>query len=191
MPLLAAAGLACRGRCPPARNDCFDAIKTWEDARIAGIITQAQKAELRTLDPAEYQHIKTWPAVFDPRWVATYKERPFADREHHLFINERGEYEMVEVKEVPNAAGGRARVWLFQRPAEPANTYAVVWGAEERASLELPLAPERLKVMRPFGRTIPFEQTAARCSIPVTDRLWLRLENLQPDEAARLLKNQN
>ena len=63
--------------------------------------------------------------------------------------------------------------------------------AEERASLELPLAPERLKVMRPFGRTIPFEQTAGRCSIPVVDRLWLRLENLKPDEAARLLKDQN
>lgn len=175
----------------PRANDCFDAIKTWEDARIAGIITQAQKAELRTLDPAEYQHIKTWPAVFDPRWIATYKEKPFADREHHLFIHERGDYELVEVKEVPNAAGGRVRAWLFQRSAEPANTYAVVWAAREGIDLQLPLAPERLKVMRPFGRMIPFEHTDARCSIPVADRLWLRLENLKPDVAARLLKDQN
>lgn len=173
----------------PRANDCFDAIKTWEDARIAGIITQSQKAGLRTLDPAEYQHIKTWPAIFDPRWVATYKEKPFADREHHLFINERGEYEMVEVKEVPRAAGGRARVWLFQRPAEPANSYAVVWGVKEPVTLRLPLAPDRLRVMRPFGRTIPFERTAAQCSVPVADRLWLRLENVKLDEAARLLKD--
>ncbi len=93
------------GAAHPRADDCFDTIKTWEDARIAGKLTDAQHTMLKTLDPKEYEYVKTWHAVFLPQWIDAWSKKPFRDQEHHLFVNERGEYELVPIREVPAVAG--------------------------------------------------------------------------------------
>ncbi len=50
----------------PRAEDCFEVIRTWENARIEGKLSPSQLAMLKTLDPKQYQFIKTWPALFAP-----------------------------------------------------------------------------------------------------------------------------
>ena len=106
---------------------------------------------LKTLDPKEYRFIRTWPALFGPQWIEAWSKKPFRDQEHHLFVNERGEYELVPIREVPDLAGGRIRAYVFQRPATPGDTYALLWDSEGKRNLRLPVAADRLTLMRPFG----------------------------------------
>jgi hypothetical protein len=171
----------------PRAQDCFDTIKTWEDARIGGKITDDQRAALKTLDPREYQHIKIWNAIFDPRWSATYKQGTFNDREHHLFVNERGEYELVEIREVAGVAGGRVKAYLFQRADEPRDAYAMLWAVKEETNLRLNVSPERVTLMRPFGKAVPFEKTQNECVAPVGGRCYLHLSGATLDQAAQIL----
>jgi len=87
----------------PRADDCFDVIKTWEDARLAGKLTEAQRAMLKTQTDRRY--VKVWDAVFKPmdqRLEQSHLQRPGAP----LFTNERGEYELVPAREVSEMAGG-------------------------------------------------------------------------------------
>ena len=100
----------------PRAEDCFDTIKTWEDARIAGKLTDAQRTMLKTLDPKDYRIRQGLArAVFCPNGSTPGARGPSSDQEHHLFVNERGEYELVPIREVPGVAGGRVKAFLFQR----------------------------------------------------------------------------
>ena len=62
---------------------------------------------LKTLDPKEYRYVKIWDAVFRPEWTNAWGKATFQDQEHHLFLNERQEYELVPVRELPEVGGGR------------------------------------------------------------------------------------
>jgi hypothetical protein len=172
----------------PRAEDCFDTIRVWEDARLAGALSETQKKMLRTLDPREYQYIKTWHALFLPRWVDAWSKEMFSDQEHHLFANEQGDYELVPVREVAEVADGRAKAFLFQRASEPDDTYAVLWANEGTIRLTVPVKPDRLTVMRPFGAAVSFEKREESAIVPVGRRCYLRLAGIGMDRADRILK---
>ncbi|MCL5282887.1 MAG: hypothetical protein M1376_23630 [Planctomycetes bacterium] len=159
----------------PRAEDCFDTIKTWEDARITGKLTNAQRTMLKTLDPKDYEYVKVWDAVFLPRWVDAWSKGTFHDQEHHLFVNEHGEYELAPIREVPAVAGGRVKAFLFHRASHPDDTYAV-------------LAPERVTVMRPFGTQLPLEKGPSGVVVPVGSRRYLRLAGIGADQATQILR---
>jgi len=142
---------------------------------------------LKTLDPGEYQFIKTWHAVFLPRWVDAWSKGVFNDQEHHLFFNEQGEYELVPVREVPQVAAGRVKAFLFHRLSESDDTYAVLWANEGRIDLTLPIFPEHLTVMRPFGAPVSFEKQGERAIVEVGNRRYLRLAGIGSDQAIHIL----
>jgi hypothetical protein len=170
-------------------QDCFDTIKTWEDARIAGRLTEAQRTMLKTLDPKEHRYVKVWHAVFAPQWIEAWSKRPFHDQEHHLFLNERGEYELVPIREVPVVAGGRVKAFLFHRAAQPDDTYVVLWANQDELSLSLPMSPERLTVVHPFGTQLPFEKTESALVVPIGNRRYLRLAGIGTEQATQILKD--
>jgi hypothetical protein len=172
----------------PRAEDCFDTITTWEDARIGGRLTDAQRTMLRTLDPKDYQYVKVWDALFAPRWIDAWSNKPFHDQEHHLFVNERGEYELVPIREVSAVAEGRIKAFLFQRGAQPDDTYVVLWARQGELSVLLPVPPERLTVMRPFGVQLPFEESSAGVVISVGSRRYLRLTGMGAEQATTILK---
>jgi hypothetical protein len=172
----------------PRADDCFDTLKTWEEARLSGQIDLSRRARLKTLDPREYQFVKIWHAVFLPQWVETWKKDTFADQEHHLFVNEQGRYELVPIREVPDMAGGRVKAYVFHRAAQSADTYVVLWAKQGELKVALPVAPDRLTVMRPFGTPVPFESDPSGARVPIADRRYLRLAGISPDEAVRLLR---
>ncbi len=172
----------------PRAEDCFETIKTWEDARIAGKLTQAQRQMLKTLDPSEYRYVKVWHAVFGPQWIDAWSKGSFNDQEHHLFLNEQGEYELVPVREVPAVAGGRAKAFVFQRAAEPQNIFVVLWAKQGELALTLPLSPERLTVMRPFGTSVAFEKGPSGPVVAIGSRHYLRLAGIGTEQAIRILQ---
>ena len=172
----------------PRAEDCFDTIRVWEDARLSGAFSEAQKKMLRTLDPSEYQYIKTWHALFLPRWVDAWSKGTFSDQEHHLFVNERAEYELVPVREVSKVAAGRVKAFLFQRPSKPGDAYVVLWANESEIRLTVPVKPERLKVMRPFGAAVSFERRKDSAIVSVGSRCYLRLAGVGMDRADGILK---
>jgi hypothetical protein len=171
----------------PRAEDCFDTIRTWEDARIAGKLADVQRTMLKTLDPKDYEYVKVWNALFLPRWIDAWSKGTFNDQEHHLFVNERGEYELVPIREVPGVAGGRVKAFLFHRASQPEDTYVVLWANKGELSLTLPVAPERLTVVRPFGTQLPLEKGPSGVVVPVGNRRYLRLAGIGSEEAVQLL----
>jgi len=171
----------------PRAEDCFDVIRTWEDARIAGRLTDTQRAMLKTLDPSEYRYVKVWHAVFLPRWVDAWSKGAFNDQEHHLFLNEQGQCELVPIREVPGAAGGRVKAFLFRRPAQPDDTYVLLWAREGEMRLTLAVSPGRLTVMFPFGVVQPCEPAGDSVTVTVGGRRYLRLAGIGTDQAIQIL----
>jgi hypothetical protein len=85
-------------------------------------------------------------------------------------------------------AGGRMKAFLFQRPSQPNDTYVVLWANQGELNLTLPVSPERLTVMRPFGTQLPFEKNDSGVVVPVGSRRYLRLAGLGAEQTIQILK---
>ena len=144
----------------PRPEDCFDVIKIWEDARIEGRLSREQKDALKDLD-----------------------------QEHHLFINEDGEYELVPIRQLDGVAGGHApRAWLFTRETEPGAAYAILW-EDDDAELIVDFPAARLTLLRPFGVTLEgVREEEGRTRVMVGSRRYLRFEGLGVAEAGGVLQ---
>ena len=172
----------------PRLKDCLDVIRLWEDARIEGKLTDAHREMLRTLDKKDYRYIKVWNALLDKIWVDTWKNVEFTDQEHHLFINERGEHELVAINEIPDVADGFFKAYSFRRETRPDDTYILIWAVAGEADLLLPVAPDRLTVMRPFGTRLPVEVKQGKAVVPVGGRKYLILAGMKETRAIELLR---
>lgn len=167
----------------PRAEDCLDVIKTWEDARIGRKLTPGQKQMLRTVDPKDHEFIKTWHAVLLDSRVKTWKDQPFADQEHHLFVNEKGEYELVPIKPLAPMAGGKVKAYAFQREGRPGDTYVLLWATGPDVELRLALAPEQVTLMRRFGKPLSLKAESGRTVVPVGSRRYLCLRGVSPNGA--------
>jgi hypothetical protein len=172
----------------PRADDCFDTIKTWEDARIGHKLTDAQKAVLRTLDPSEYRYVKVWHAVFGPQWIDAWSKGTFRDQEHHLFVNEQGQYELVPIREIPAVANGRVKAFLFPRATQPDDTFVVLWAQQGEWNLTLAVPPERVTVMRPFGTQLSFAKGESSAIVAIGSRRYLRFANMGAEQAIQILQ---
>ena len=175
----------------PRVEDCFDTIRIWEEARIAGKLTEAQRTMLKTLNPKEYRYVKVWHAVFLPQWIDAWSKGTFNDQEHHLFLNERGEYELVPIHEVQTVVDGRVKAFIFQRAGQPDDTYVILWANQGEVSLTLPVSPDCLAVMRPFGTQLPFEKGDSSAILLVGSRCYLRLVGVGTEQAIKILTRSN
>ena len=172
----------------PRLEDCLNVIRLWEDARIENKLTDAHREMLRTLDKDEYQYIKVWDALLDKVWIDTWKNVEFTDQEHHLFVNEHGEHELVKISEIPDVAGGFFRAYSFCREARPDDTCILIWAMTGEADLLLPVAPDRLMVMKPFATRLPVEVKEGRAVVPVGGRKYLILAGMKEARARELLR---
>lgn len=171
----------------PRGEDCLDVIKVWEDARIKNRLTDAQREMLRTLDPKQHQFVKVWDAVMKKDWVETWSKAKLADQEHHLFINERGDPELVPIDEIPDVAGGFFTAYRFRRTAQPNETYILIWAVKGEANLLLPVAPGHVRAMRPFGTRQPVRAEGGKAVVSVGGRTYLVLTGMGTDRAKQAL----
>ena len=107
--------------------------------------------------------------------------------EHHLFANERGRYEMVEVVELPKLADGAVKAFMFQRETQPADTYVLVWATGDDVRLRLPLAPDRLHAMRPLDNRLRVQADGDASLVTIGNRAYLRLIGTDMHGAQRIL----
>jgi hypothetical protein len=172
----------------PRAEDCLEVIETWEDARIEGKLSEAQRAMLKTRDPRDHQFVKVWHAVLSKRWIDAWSKAKFADQEHHLLVNEKGDYEVVPIQEIPGLCGGRVRAYMFQRASQPGTTYVLIWAVKNEARLALPIPPERLALLMPFGKRLAIQAKDGQAIVPVGSRRYLVFTGIGAQEAGHVVR---
>lgn len=177
----------------PRWEDCLDAIRTWEDARLENHLSDTQREMLRNVRPEDAHYVPCydqrgiWENIRANRGLTPVQQRILADRrEHHLFANEQGEYELVPITEVPL---GRTAVkaYTFQRASRPKDTYVLIWAVDGEVELQLPVADNSLSAMRPFGTEIPLRRTAGKTVVTISGRSYLVFAGLAVEETTRIL----
>jgi hypothetical protein len=177
----------------PRWEDCLEVIKLWEEARIGRALSEAQLAALRNVEPGQEQFI---PCLVARRVWDQFKRRPTPTQraivegrqQWHLFRGEQLQHELVAIEEIPDAAGGQVRAFAFRRTRRPNDTYLLVWSVGAAVPLRLPLPPDRLRAMRPFGKPHPVEAEGEGSIVRIAGRTYLLLPGMEPDEARSLLQ---
>ena len=126
----------------PRRDDLLEVIRRWEDVRARKWLTPAQKAALKS-----------------------------PTREHHLYVNERGEYELHEIEMLPPPPKAKSiRAFVFE-----CNGRRVIccWHISGAATIEAPLGPNGASVVREVS-----SRTYLETSIPREAAIaaWARCE---------------
>ena len=173
----------------PRGEDCLAVFKTWEDARLGNHLSPGQREQLKNVSPPDAHYVpcfeqrKMLERVLKDRDLTPAQRRILADRrEHHLFLNEQGRYELVEIEEVSGVAEGKIRAFTFHRAAKPGDAYALVWAAKGEQHVEFPLpAPQ---AMRPFG--VP---SGNSLEIVIGPRTYLFLPGMGSNQSKDYLRN--
>jgi hypothetical protein len=180
-------------RSNPRADDCLAVMKIWEDARLGNHLTPADCQTLRNVKPEDacyvtcYEQREVTQIIHSPEKQSAAQRRILADRrEHHLFLNEKERYELVEIEEVAGVAGGRVKAFVFTRADRPGDTMAIIWAIEGELRLAIPR--RGLTAMRPFGQAHAVEPTADGTRLVVGSRTYLVFGATAPAEATRLLR---
>ena len=90
--------------------------------------------------------------------------------EFHLFLNERGEYELVRWEQIPDLCGGQVRAFVFERRGE---RYVAYWHVSGEGTM---LLPEECKVESAEckGESGEFGVENGKLRVPVGNRRYLR-----------------
>ncbi len=178
----------------PRIDDCLAVLKIWEDARLGNHLTDADCRRLRIVPPENAHYVSCYrqrgiyQTYCDNGDLADWQRRILADRrEHHLFINRHGRYELVDIEEIPDVAHGKLKACLFQRQGEPNNTYVLAWAVED--PLQLRLGDRRITAMRPFGHELPCPTGADSCQFLIGPRTYLCLRDVDRAGARRILQS--
>ena len=119
----------------PRLDDCLATLRLWEEALVKNRLSQEQKSMLRTLDPACHRYL---PCYLQRKMRTEEGVRADASLtpneqehllrlgpEHHLFINEKGNHELVACDEIPRVADGAVKAYRFCRSSRPNDTYVL------------------------------------------------------------------
>ena len=179
----------------PRAQDCLHVIKTWEDARIGNHLTEAHRRQLRNVAPEHaryvpcFQQRETWNNCSEGRSLTRAQRAILTNRdEHHLFVNESGRYELVEIEEVPGIAGDSMKAYLFRREEDPPRAYVLLWAVTDRVELQLPVPSGQVSAMRPFGVELPLRTESGRTIISIGRRTYLVFTDLPPDGIRKALR---
>ena len=181
----------------PRWEDCLDTIKIWEDIRAEKKLTEAQRKMLRTLGPGCYRdcdacehHIFRNVAKEPGLGEADRKKLTAPDREHHLFRNEQGEYELVEIHKIPDVLFDTLDAYWFTRESRPDDTYVLIWAKSGSTDLHLPVAAENLCAMRPFGNKLEIKQDKdGQPAVEVGRRMYLVFSATDSDAVKKMLRD--
>jgi hypothetical protein len=80
------------------------------------------------------------------------------------------------------------KAYVFRRPTQPDDTHALLWAARGKTDLVLPVTPERVTLMRPFGTRLRVATKGGKAVIPVGNRKYLRLKGMGTEQAVQTLR---
>lgn len=177
----------------PRWEDCLETIRIWEDARLGNQLTEAQRKSLQNVQPEDAHYVP----CFDQRGIweniaasenLTPTQLRILDKrqEHHLFLNEQNEYELVPITQVPMASVPVKAYW-FKRKSHPRLTYVLIWAADENVKLHLPVTGPSLRAMRPFGTELPLTRSQKETVVTIAGRTYLVFTASDIEQVRRVL----
>ncbi len=139
----------------PRTPDNLEVLRRWEEVRLKGWLTAAQKESLRNLD-----------------------------QEHILLINEQGDFELAPYARTRGAGGGdrRLRAFVFERKGR---TCAVYWNTSGNASLDLPLPANSMKLMEKLGQPMAVQSQGTGVRLPLANRRFVEFTGLSQGQVTR------
>lgn len=180
-------------RSNPRAEDCLAAIKIWEDARVGNHLSDDDRRLLRNVAPEDARYVPCYEqrGIYENcranRNLTEAQGRILADRrEHHLFVNEQGRYELVEIEEVPDVVQGAVKAFLFRRAGKPEDTYVLAWAVEGQLRLRFP--GETPTAMRPFGTPLPCAHGNGSTDVPLGPRTYLVFHNTDSEVVRQRLR---
>lgn len=142
----------------PRTDDNLEVIKNWEEARIAGSLTDEQKSQLREAAP-----------------------------EHILLRDETGKIEIIPYQPVIHAAQKTARIkaFLFSKDAK---TWVVYWHTTGSGLLTIPVPPDRVSLWKRPGERERFERAEKNSVVVPVDKRRFLVFDLPEAEVIALIK---
>ena len=178
----------------PRADDCLDAIKTWEDARLSGQWPIEGHEQLKNVAPADahyvpcYRQREVFKNILANKGLTDAQRRILKDRrEHHLFLNEQGDYELAEIEEVAGVGQGAVKAYVFRRARKPADAYALLWAVAGQVRLRLPADPGAIGVFRPFATPQPLQSEDGRPLVLIGPRTYLAVYGAGTDDVRKML----
>ena len=146
-------------------------------------------AHPRTKDNMEV--FRRWEQVRAQKWLTNKQKEMLQNitQEHHLLIDEQGEFELVPYDQITDVAGGdRAiRAFCFERKGE---AYIVYWHISDDKKLELPLASSSITLYEELGEEREIgNSTSNRIIIPASHRRYIKSNKLTKDQLSQAFKN--
>lgn len=142
----------------------------------------------RTKDNLEV--IKRWEKVRSENWLSNEHIEMLKDltQEHHLLINENGEFELVPVFQINNIADNNRdiRAFMFNRKG---HWYVLFWHISGESKLLLDVKKSEVKLYKEFNVVETIDMAHDQIILPVSDRRYLKFENKSRDEIVKLFKS--
>lgn len=181
-------------RLNPRWEDCLDAIRTWEDARLGGHLTETQRAALRNVLPEEAHYVPCfdqrgiWEKIQSGQGLTGVQQRILARRqEHHLFRNEQGEYELAPISELP-LEGGELKAYRIQRRSHADEVVVLLWAVDADVELRFASDGPVPLAMRPFGQELPARRLENETLVTIGGRTYLVFRGANLGEVTRTLR---
>src|SRR5690606_34037195 len=117
------------------------------------------------------------------------KELQNLDQEHHLLLNEKGKYELVQYDQIINVSGGNrdVRAFVFERKGD---YYVTYWHISGDKQLELYINKSDVKLYTNLKQEELMEFTSVdTIIIPVNNRRYLKFSNKSQEQIIDIIEN--
>lgn len=141
----------------------------------------------RTADNLEV--IRRWERARTNHWLSADQKEMLKDltQEHHLLINEQGDFELVPYSQIANVAGnsGEIRAFLFNRKG---HWYASYWHISGEKRLSFQMNPREVTLYKELRQHEAFGKTGDRMVLPASGRRYLKFESSSREEILKLFE---
>lgn len=147
----------------PRTADNLEVVRRWEEVRAQHWLTDEQKDELQNVD-----------------------------QEHHLLLNEEGEFELIPYEQIDNVAGEsgeskEVRAFIFERNSD---FYVLYWHISGNKQLELALSQSDVKLYTNLGQEETINSgSESSITIPASNRRYLKLSNTNKEQVINAFSN--
>lgn len=144
----------------PRTKDNLEVIRRWEDVRAKKWLTEEQKQMLQN-----------------------------TAQEHHLLLNENGDYELIPYNQILDVAGGNrnVRAFSFTRDGE---SYIVYWHISGDKKLELQLSSSSIELYDKIGKKIKVTTSKNnKAVIPVGSMRYVKAKKLSVEQLSKAFKD--
>jgi hypothetical protein len=146
-------------------------------------------AHPRTKDNMEV--FRRWEEVRAKNWLTDEQKKMLQNnsQEHHLLINEQGEFELLPYDQIIDVAVGNKsiRAFCFKRKGD---AYVVYWHISDDKKLELPLNPSSIALYEELGEEKEvIRGTNNKVIIPVSSRHYIKANKLTVEQLSQAFKN--